>query len=213
MTLSLFRLAILALAVSSLLSAVPARAEVAVFAGGCFWCVEADMDKIDGVISTTSGYAGGTRPNPTYRNHEGYAEAVRVEFDPNAVAYDELVSRFLRTIDVTDAGGQFCDRGPSYVSAVFATSDSQFTAARKAIKSAQAELGKDIATPVRRSANFAAAEDYHQDYHLGKNRIFTRFGFVRQADAYKRYRKACGRDARVKAVWGAQAYAAGKPGT
>jgi peptide-methionine (S)-S-oxide reductase len=196
-----------------LFPAAPARAEVAVFAGGCFWCVEADMDKLAGVTSTVSGYAGGTAPNPTYRRHEGYVEAVQVEFDPKVIGYDELVSRFLRTIDVTDAGGQFCDRGASYRSAIFATTDAQLKAARQSLEAARSTLGTDIATPVQRHTTFVAAEDYHQDYYLGKNRVLTRFGLLRQAEAYKRYRKACGRDDRVKEVWGAEAYTAGRPGS
>lgn len=208
-----FRAAVLALLLVPLFFAASARAEVAVFAGGCFWCVEVDMDKLAGVTSTVSGYAGGTRPNPTYRRHEGYVEAVRVEFDPKLIGYAELVSRFLRTIDVTDAGGQFCDRGQSYRSAVFATSDAQLSVARKALESARAALGAEIATPALRYTTFVAAEDYHQDYYLGKSRVLTRFGLLRQAEAYKRYRKACGRDARVKAVWGTEAYTAGRPGS
>jgi peptide-methionine (S)-S-oxide reductase len=189
-----------------------ARAETAIFAGGCFWCVEKDMDHIKGVTSTTSGYAGGTNKKATYRNHEGHTESVRVEFDPKIVSYDELVKRFLRTIDVTDGEGQFCDRGPSYTTAVFATSPEQKEVAEAAIKEAAAVLGKDIATPVREGAIFVQAEDYHQNYYMGDNRVLTRFGLIRQSEAYKNYRQACGRDARVKQVWGKQAYTDGKGG-
>jgi peptide-methionine (S)-S-oxide reductase len=197
-----------ALAALTMISATPALAdkETAVFAGGCFWCVESDMDKVKGVLSTTSGYAGGTKANPTYEDHEGYTEAVKIVFDNKVVTYDQLLGHFLRTIDVTDAGGQFCDRGSSYVSAIFATSPAQKKSADAAVAQAAKDLGQPIATPVRSKANFADAEDYHQDYYLGENRKLTRFGIVKQSEAYKGYRKACGRDARVKEVWGKAAY-------
>ena len=184
----------------------PAKAETAIFAGGCFWCVESDFDKVKGVTSTISGYAGGTLENPTYKNHQGHREAVKIEFDPAVVSYDTLVSYFLRTIDVTDDGGQFCDRGESYTSEVFTTSAGQKTMAEKALAEAGKALGKKIATPVRAATTFIMAEDYHQNYHLGENRVLTRFGYIKQSDAYERYRKACGRNAQVKKVWGAAAY-------
>lgn len=189
--------------------AARAETQTAIFAGGCFWCVESDMDHIKGVTSTISGYAGGTLKNPTYDNHEGYVEAVKVDFDPAIVPYEQLVARFLRTIDVTDAGGQFCDRGDSYTTAIFANSPAQEQAAEKAVKQAGQALGQKLATPVKPFTTFTPAEDYHQNYYLGKNRVLTRFGWIKQSDAYHRYREACGRDARVKAVWGAGAYTAG----
>ncbi len=197
--------AILAMAIST-----AAKAETAVFAGGCFWCVETDMDALKGVTSTTSGYAGGTMKNPTYKNHGGYFEAVKVEFDPAIISYDRLVARFLRTIDVTDAGGQFCDRGDSYKSAIFSIGPDQLAAAEAAIRDASAVLGKTIVTPVKPQTTFTDAEDYHQNYHLGTNRVLTRFGWIKQSDAYERYREACGRIARVKNVWGKEAYTDGK---
>jgi len=187
-----------------------ARAETAVFAGGCFWCVESDMDALDGVTSTASGYAGGVAKNPTYKNHGGYLEAVKVEFDPSIISYDTLVARFLRTIDVTDAGGQFCDRGDSYTTAIFAVGREQLKSAEAAIRDVNAALGKTVVTPVRPFTTFTDAEDYHQNYYLGKNRVLTRFGWIKQSDAYKRYREACGREARVKQVWGKDAYTAGQ---
>jgi peptide-methionine (S)-S-oxide reductase len=183
-----------------------AETETAIFAGGCFWCVEKDFDHVKGVVATTSGYAGGTIANPTYENHEGNQESVKVEFDPKVISYEKLVAGFLRTIDVTDAGGQFCDRGEAYESAVFAKGDKQIKAAKKAVAEAQAALGKDIVTPVKPFTTFADAEDYHQDYYKGENRVFTRFGLIKQSDAYARYRKGCGRDAQVKNVWGEAAY-------
>jgi peptide-methionine (S)-S-oxide reductase len=194
---------------SSLLVATPAKAETAIFAGGCFWCVEKDMDHIKGVTSTISGYAGGTNKNATYRDHEGHTESVKVEFDPKVLSYDELVARFLRTIDVTDAGGQFCDRGNSYTSAVFATTPQQLASARAAVTAAENALGSKVVTPVKEASLFVQAEDYHQDYYKGQNRVLSRFGWVKQSDAYAGYRKGCGRDARVKQVWGKQAYTDG----
>jgi peptide-methionine (S)-S-oxide reductase len=183
-----------------------ARAETAIFAGGCFWCVESDMDHVKGVTSTISGYAGGTIESPTYQNHEGYTEAVKVEFDPKIVSYETVVNHFLRTIDVTDAGGQFCDRGPSYVTAIFTMGKEQQAAAEQAVKLAEKQLGQKVVTPVKPYTTFTDAEEYHQNYYLGNNRVLTRFGYVKQSDAYKGYREGCGRDARVKEVWGDAAY-------
>ena len=167
-----------------------AGTETAVFAGGCFWCVETDFDSVKGVISTTSGYAGGTMANPTYENHEGNVEAVRIEFDPAQVSYDQLVSAFLRSVDPTDDGGQFCDRGPAYKTAIFTFSDAQKASAAAAVKQAETDLGKTVVTPVKDFTTFGEAEDYHQDYHH-KNPV-----------KYKYYRFSCGRDAAVKDLWG-----------
>lgn len=189
--------------------AAPASAETAVLAGGCFWCVEKDMDHIKGVTKTTSGFGGGTSDNPTYQDHEGYTEAVKVEFDENIISYGDLVTRFLRTIDVTDGDGQFCDRGSSYVPAVFYMSDAQKAAAEKAVAEAEKALGQKLAVPVLKHTRFGAAEAYHQDYYLGENRVLSRFGLVKQSEAYAGYRKGCGRDARVKEVWGKAAYTDG----
>jgi peptide-methionine (S)-S-oxide reductase len=197
------------IALASFSSAAIAETEAAIFAGGCFWCVEKDMDHVPGVVSTTSGYAGGGQAGATYKSHEGAVEAVKVEFDPDVISYDALVARFLRMIDVTDAGGQFCDRGDSYTSAVFTSTQSQKSSAVKAIANAEAALGLKLATPVKPLNGFAVAEAYHQNYYLGQNRILTRFGYIKQADAYERYRKACGRDARVKKLWGNAAFGAG----
>lgn len=183
-----------------------AKAETAIFAGGCFWCVESDFDSLKGVVKTTSGYAGGSISNPTYKNHEGSQEAVKIEFDPAIISFDKLVSYFLRTIDVTDSGGQFCDRGKPYTSVIFAKGAEQKAIAEKAVKAAEAELGLRIVTPVVSASSFSAAEAYHQNYHLGQNRVVTRFGWIKQAEAYQRYRKACGRDAQVKKIWEAAAY-------
>lgn len=185
---------------------VRAADETAIFAGGCFWCVESDMDHVKGVKATISGYAGGTMEKPTYENHEGYTEAVKVTFDNSVISYDALVAHFLRTIDVTDGEGQFCDRGASYVPALFPVDDKQKQAAAKALKDAEKDLGAPLAVKLSDNPTFADAEDYHQNYYLGENSILSRFGYVKQSEAYKGYRKGCGRDARVKEVWGDKAF-------
>ena len=187
-----------------------AKTQSAIFAGGCFWCVESDFDKIKGVTDTISGYAGGTMKNPTYHNHEGNQEAVKVSFDPDIVSYDTLVRTFLRSTDVVDAGGQFCDRGDAYISVIFAMDDEQKKLAEAAVADAGIALGQKIVTPIRPFTTFTPAEDYHQNYYLGHNRVLTRFGWIKQADAYEDYRQACGRDARVKELWGKAAYTDGK---
>lgn len=183
-------------------------AETALFAGGCFWCVESDMDGVKGVTDTVSGYAGGTSADPTYKTYErgGHREVVRVEFDPAVVSYGALVRTFLRTIDPTDGGGQFCDRGHAYSPAIHALNDGQKAEAEAAIAEASAALGKTLAVPVEGAAKFWPAEDYHQNYYKSQVRQLTRFGLVTRARAYKGYRKGCGRDARVKAVSGDAAY-------
>lgn len=183
-----------------------AKTETAIVAGGCFWCVESDFDKVKGVISTTSGYAGGEMKNPSYDNHEGNQEAVKVEFDPDVISYDKLIAGFLRTIDVTDAGGQFCDRGESYISGIWTMDANQKAAAEKAVKDAETVLSKKIVTPVKSFTTFGDAEDYHQNYHTGTKRTLTRFGLIKQSEAYEKYREGCGRDEQVRAVWGKEAF-------
>ncbi len=200
------RLAYAALLLATLTAPAFAEKETAIFAGGCFWCVESDMDHVKGVTATTSGYAGGELKNPTYENHEGHTEAVKVEFDNDVVSYETLVNHFLRTIDVTDAGGQFCDRGSSYISGLFALSDKQKKTSEAALKRAEKDLGQPVATQILPRNSFYDAEDYHQDYYKGGGLKLTRFGIVEQAEAYKRYRKGCGRDARVKQLWGDKAF-------
>ncbi|MEL6287505.1 MAG: peptide-methionine (S)-S-oxide reductase MsrA [Pseudomonadota bacterium] len=168
----------------------------AVFAGGCFWCVEADFDKVPGVLSTTSGYTGGRTPDPTYRSvtygDTGHYEAVRVVYDPAKVSYAELLGVFWRSVDPTDAGGQFCDRGESYRTAIFVADDAQRAAAEASLVAARNDLAvkREIVTPILDAATFTEAEDYHQDY-ARRNPI-----------RYKIYRYRCGRDARLARVWG-----------
>jgi peptide-methionine (S)-S-oxide reductase len=203
---------VLPLTLTALLAAVTlptsAQAETAILAGGCFWCVESDLEHLPGVREVVSGYAGGSTRNPTYKTYErgGHREVVKVDFDESKISYGDLVGIFLRTIDVTDAGGQFCDRGFSYSTAIYPLDDAQAKKARAEIAEADKVLGGKVVTPVEAPAVFWPAEDYHQDYYKSSVRTLTRFGYVSRADAYKGYRKGCGRDARVKAVWGGEAY-------
>jgi peptide-methionine (S)-S-oxide reductase len=183
-----------------------AKTEKAIVAGGCFWCVESDFEGVAGVTSVVSGYTGGTLANPTYENHEGHYEAVEITFDNARISYADLVARFLRSVDVTDAGGQFCDRGAAYRTAIFPLTAAQAAAAEAAVAQAAAQLGRKVVTPVLPATRFWVAEDYHQDYYKGTNIVLTRAGPKQQKNAYKFYREACGRDARVKAVWGGDAF-------
>ncbi len=166
----------------------------AVFAGGCFWCTEADFDKIPGVLATTSGYTGGKLRNPTYEQVSaggtGHIEAVRVTYDPARVSYATLAARFIRTIDPLDSGGSFCDRGYHYRSAFFVGTPTQRQVAETIKSRTQTALKKPVATLVLPAAAFYPAETYHQDYYK-KNPVRYRF-----------YRLNCGRDARLREVWG-----------
>lgn len=183
--------AVLALFAAPALAQSEAETRTAVFAGGCFWCVESDFEKLPGVIEATSGYSGGRIENPTYENHLGHREAVLVEYDPAKIGYRALVDYFLRHIDPTDDGGQFCDRGHSYSTAIYVGDDSEDQAARDALAVAAREIGEPVVTPVEPRSKFWVAEAYHQNY-AKKNKL-----------KYSYYRTACGRDARVKKVWGA----------
>lgn len=192
-------------------SAEAAGTEVLTVAGGCFWCVEADFESVKGVQEAVSGFAGGRTKNPTYKqvtsSNTGHYEAVQIKFDPAVVSRDTLLALFFRSIDPTDAGGQFCDRGESYRTAVFAGSPAQKIAAEEAKAEAQAALGTTVVTPILGNATFYPAEAYHQDYYKSTERIaFSSVGLgVKKSVAYKRYRKGCGRDARVKQLWGSAA--------
>jgi peptide-methionine (S)-S-oxide reductase len=184
-------------------------------AGGCFWCVEADFEKVKGVKEAVSGFAGGKTKNPTYKQvtggNTGHYEAVQITFDTGVVSRDTILSLFFRSIDPTDAGGQFCDRGASYRSAIFASGAAQKAAAQKAKADAQADLGKKVVTPILGAATFYPADAYHQDYYKSSQRLaVTSVGLnVKKSVAYKRYRKNCGRDATVKRLWGSAAPFAG----
>ncbi|MGE5162072.1 MAG: peptide-methionine (S)-S-oxide reductase MsrA [Betaproteobacteria bacterium] len=168
----------------------------ATFAGGCFWCVEADFDKVDGVISTTSGYIGGRVANPSYAavsaGTTGHAEAVEVVFDPRKVSYEKLLEVFWVSIDPTVVNRQFCDVGSQYRTAIFVHDEAQ----RRAAEASKAALEKrkpfrePIVTPIETATTFYPAEEYHQDYYR-KNPI-----------RYRYYRSGCGRDARLAQLWG-----------
>ncbi len=186
-----------------------AHADEIIVAGGCFWCVEADFEKVRGVREAVSGYTGGHTANPTYkqvtRGGTGHYEAVKIVYNGNQIDTRRLYDLFFRSVDPTDAGGQFCDRGESYRTAIFVQDGAQRQAAEAAKAAAEQELGRKIVTPILEAGAFYEAEDYHQDYYKGSNRVLTRFGPIRQSEAYTRYRKGCGRDARVKALWGGSA--------
>lgn len=169
---------------------------VAIFAGGCFWCMETDFDALPGVIATTSGYAGGKVPNPTYTmvgtETTGHRESVRVVYDTSKLNYSQVLDWYWHHVDPTDDGGQFCDRGDSYRPAVFYLDDAQKQAAEasKAAIDAQHILPGPVAVQILPAGTFYAAEVYHQDYHL------------KNPARYEPYRMGCGRDRRVKTVWG-----------
>lgn len=183
--------------VLSLLGANAARADVATFAGGCFWCMEPPYDKLEGVRSTTSGYIGGQTERPTYEQVSsgttGHTEAVQVEYDPRRVSYEKLLEVFWRNIDPTVRDRQFCDIGSQYRSGIFYHTEEQ----KKAAEASKAALEKSkpfkaaIVTPITAAGKFWPAEEYHQDYYK-KNPV--RYGY---------YRTGCGRDARLKELWGA----------
>ena len=189
-------------------SARAAETETLLVAGGCFWCVEADFESVKGVKEAVSGFAGGSTANPTYKQvtggGTGHYEVVQIQFDPSVVSRDTLLSLFFRSVDPTDAGGQFCDRGPSYRTAIFADGNAQKAAAEKAKSEAQAALGQKVVTPILGKATFYPADAYHQDYYKSSQRLaVTSVGIgVKKAVAYKRYRKGCGRDKRVRQLWG-----------
>lgn len=192
-----------------------AETGTALLAGGCFWCTEADFEKVDGVREAISGFAGGDVANPTYRQvvagGTGHREVVEIDYDPATIGYREIVSLFLRSIDPYDDGGQFCDRGHAYSPAIYALDAEQRRIAEEEIARAEGELGRSISVPVEDTAPFYAAEAYHQDYYKSEERLaITSVGLaVPKSVAYKRYREGCGRDDRVRAVWGDAAPFAG----
>lgn len=176
-------------------SNIMAATEKAIFAGGCFWCMEPPFDKLEGVITTVSGYTGGQKENPTYREVSsggtGHFEAVEVTYDPTKVSYETLLRTFWTNIDPLNAKGQFCDRGSQYLTAIFYLNEEQMNAAQ-ASKKALIESGlfdKTITTQVIPASRFYPAEEYHQDYYT-KNPL-----------KYHYYRNGCGRDIRLKQLW------------
>src|SRR5262245_36626369 len=166
----------------------------ATFAGGCFWCMEPPFDKLDGVISTTSGYTGGQTRNPTYEQvsagKTGHAEAVEIVYDPRKITYAQLLDVFWRNIDPLTANAQFCDVGAQYRSAIFTHDAAQRRLAEESKRAVAERLQKPVVTEIVDASEFWVAEEYHQDYYK-KNPI-----------RYKLYRTACGRDRRLEAIWG-----------
>jgi methionine-S-sulfoxide reductase len=200
------RLALRTAALMAGLAVLPAAAQesspgsndgtaVAIFASGCFWCTESDFEKVPGVVEAVSGYIGGTDPDPTYREVSaggtGHAEAVRLRYDPDVVTYEELLDVYWRNVDFLDAGGQFCDRGDQYRSAIFVRDEAQKRAALESKRELErsGRYGGPVVTQVVEGGTFHPAEDYHQDYYK-KNPL-----------RYKFYRYGCGRDARLAELW------------
>jgi len=172
------------------------ESRTATFAGGCFWCSESDFEKLEGVISVASGYIGGHQKNPTYKQvsagKTGHTEGVQIVFDSDKISYQALLEHFWKSIDPTDSGGQFCDRGQQYRSEIFYHDEQQKQAAEKSRQALDksGELGTLVATKITAASIFYPAEDYHQDYYL-KNPI-----------RYNYYRWGCGRDKRLEELWG-----------
>jgi len=179
----------------TLISSASGKLDSFIVAGGCFWCVEFDFEKIDGVIEAVSGYTGGRTDNPTYKQvsypDTGHYEAVEITFDPAIVSYETLINHYWTTVDPTDPTGQFCDKGDSYRTAIFARED-QLAIAQGSLKKIRQDkpFSAKIVTPILPSATFYKAEEYHQDYYK-KNPV-----------RYKVYRTGCGRDAKLKKLWG-----------
>ena len=171
---------------------------VAIFAGGCFWSIESDFDHAPGVLDTTSGYIGGTAPNPTYEQVStettGYREAVRVTYDPAVTSYEKLLDAYWHMTDPTDGAGQFCDYGDSYRPGLFPLDQAQYDAATAGKAEVAKELGKPVATTIAMAPTFYPAEDYHQNF------------WQTNPDHYKAYRAGCGKNAKVEALWGKTAF-------
>lgn len=183
----------------SVATAAKAETETAILAGGCFWCMEKDFEHVPGVIKAVSGYTGGMTKKPTYRTYEKgrHIEAVRITYDSDKVSYSQLLHTFWRSVDPTDAGGQFCDRGHGYSTAIFTLDESQKAIAEKSKEMLMVNnpLPKPIVTPVIDATEFWPAEEYHQDY------------YKKASLRYKFYRLSCGRDKTIRALWGDQALA------
>ena len=193
----IFRRLIAFLILLQLLIASPVKAfaesEEAIFAGGCFWCLEHDLEKLDGVVSAESGYSGGDLTNPTYENHLGHQEVVKVIFDPDVISYKDLLNQYWVNIDPFDDEGQFCDRGNSYKPVIFISNQEQESDAYESQEIISLALNiplEQLKVDIIDSKDFWIAEKYHQDFAV-KNPL-----------KYNFYRSSCGRDNRLKKVWG-----------
>ena len=180
-----------------ILMVLPSRAfaesEQAIFAGGCFWCLEHDLEKLDGVLSAESGYSGGDIINPTYENHSGHQEVVKVSFDSDIISYEALLKQYWLNIDPFDNKGQFCDRGESYKPVIFTSNEEQERKAKESQQNISVALNvpsSQLKVDIIYAKTFWLAEEYHQDFAVN-NRL-----------KYNFYRKSCGRDNRLKKVWG-----------
>ena len=178
-------------------STTDSKTETAIFAGGCFWCMEPPFDKLDGVISTTSGYTAGHQKNPTYKQVSagvtGHTEAIEIVFDPDKVSYEKLLEVFWLNIDPLNAKGQFCDYGTQYRTGIYYLDEQQQKHAEASLAGIKSKLNKPIATEIKAATQFYPAEDYHQNYY--------QVNPVR----YNYYRWSCGRDQRLQELWGEQA--------
>jgi peptide-methionine (S)-S-oxide reductase len=192
-------LAIAAVGLFAVAASAGERGE-ALFAGGCFWCEETAFESVPGVSAVISGYTGGFKKNPTYEEvssgSTGHAESVRVVYDPSKISYARLLEIFWHSVDPLSAGGQFCDRGTQYRSAIFYLDDAQKKAAEESKKQIEAQLKQPVATEVVKAGEFYPAEDYHQDF------------YKKNPTRYYSYRLGCGRDRRLKELWGSQAIVA-----
>jgi peptide-methionine (S)-S-oxide reductase len=182
------------------------KAETAIVAGGCFWCVEADFEPVAGVSDVVSGFTGGEMENPTYRNHDGHLEAVMITFDPAVISYGELVAKFLRSVDVLDAGGQFCDRGESYRTAIFVQGEAQRKAAEAAVAEAEAVLGQKIVTPVLQAGTFWKARGLSPGLLQVVRDRADPGRAEEEGERLQVLPRGLRRDARVRDLWGAEAF-------
>tara|TARA_Y100000815_G_scaffold122475_1_gene110581 strand:- start:4331 stop:4924 length:594 start_codon:yes stop_codon:yes gene_type:complete len=183
---------------SALFVAPLANADEAVLAGGCFWCMESDFEKLDGVTRVISGFTGGTTPNPTYNgDHKGHYEAVKITYDESKVSYRQILDHYWVNIDPFDARGQFCDKGPSYLSAIFVANDQERAVAEETKNAIEAQFPKQtVVTPILNASTFypiKGDEIGHQDF------------YKKSPVRYKLYRWNCGRDKRLEEIWGDKA--------
>ena len=181
---------------SLLVHPINSQAEEMILAGGCFWCLEHDLESLEGISSVQSGYSGGELLNPTYENHEGHQEVVLVDYDSKTVSFSEILRLYLRNIDPLDDGGQFCDRGDSYRPVIFFSDQEEKNEAKIALVSASKELGiplDKIAVELKSKNKFWLSEDYHQNF-AERNEL-----------KYKFYRFSCGRDQKLNSLWGSNA--------